>query len=220
MNQTLTIALPKGRIYKELEPIMAVADIIPEADFFDDNSRKLMFATNNPDVRIIRVRSFDVASFVAYGGAEIGISGSDVLQEFDYPDIYEPIDLNIGKCRLSIACPKNIADKQNYSSLSHIRVATKYPNLTKKYFAAKGVQAECIKLNGAMELAPMLGLSQYIVDLVSTGNTLKANGLVEIDKIMDISSRLIVARGAFKTRNAQISAIIDKFNEAISAEKT
>ena len=211
----LTIAIPKGRIYTELEPLLAQANIRLEDDFFDPKSRKLKFATNQDNIQIIRVRSFDVPTFVAYGGAQMGIAGSDVLQEFDYPDIYAPLDLGIGKCRLSVAELSTLAKNDDPSRWSHVRVATKYPKLTGEHFAKLGVQAECIKLNGAMELAPMLGLSDRIVDLVSTGNTLKANGLVEIEKIMDISSRLIVGRAAYKTRMEQIKPIIDAFSEAL-----
>ena len=159
MTQKITLAVPKGRIYKELEPLLKAANITPEADFFDDASRKLLFATNRDDVQMIRVRSFDVPTFVAYGGADIGVAGSDVLEEFDYPDMYVPLDLKIGACRLSVAEPVDMAKDDNPKSWTHVKVATKYPHLTKKFFEARGVQAECIKLNGAMELAPLLGLS-------------------------------------------------------------
>jgi len=208
----LVIAVPKGRILAELEPILAKAEIKPEAEFYDENSRKLEFSTNIAGISIIRVRAFDVASFVAFGGADIGVVGNDVLEEFGYDDIYSPLDLGIGQCRLSVAEAAEVAEADNPDSWSHIRIATKYPNITQKYFAAKGVQAECIKLNGAMELAPKLGMCHRIVDLVSSGATLKANGLVEIEKIMDVTSRLIVSRTSFKTRNDEISAIIEKFS--------
>lgn len=217
MIQKITLAVPKGRIYKELEPLLNAANIRPEDDFFDEASRKLMFATNRGDVQIIRVRSFDVPTFVAYGGADIGVAGSDVLEEFDYPDMYVPLDLQIGKCRLSVAEPVDLAQHDNPKSWTHVRVATKYPHLTKKFFEERGVQAECIKLNGAMELAPMLGLCERIVDLVSTGNTLKANGLVEVEKIMDISAKLIVRRGSLKTRGEIIQPLIDSFKETLNA---
>lgn len=208
----MVIAVPKGRILAELEPILAKAEIKPEAEFYDENSRKLEFSTNIAGISIIRVRAFDVASFVAFGGADIGVVGNDVLEEFGYDDIYSPLDLGIGQCRLSVAEAAEVAEADNPDSWSHIRIATKYPNITQKYFAAKGVQAECIKLNGAMELAPKLGMCHRIVDLVSSGATLKANGLVEIEKIMDVTSRLIVSRTSFKTRNDEISAIIEKFS--------
>jgi len=217
MNKKITLAIPKGRIYDELEPMLQAADIRPEDEFFDEKSRKLMFATNRDDMQIIRVRSFDVPTFVAYGGADIGVAGSDVLEEFDYPDIYVPLNLDIGKCRLSVAEPKGLAEKDNPKSWTHVRVATKYPNLTKRFFEQRGVQAECIKLNGAMELAPTLGLCERIVDLVSSGDTLRANGLVEVEKIMDVSSKLIVRRGSFKTRQDVIAPLIDTFKDTLNA---
>jgi ATP phosphoribosyltransferase len=213
----LTLAVPKGRILKELQPLLSRAGIMPEAAFFDDNSRQLQFATNIADLSIIRVRSFDVATFVAFGAAQLGVAGSDVLMEFEFSDIYAPLDLGIGKCRLSIAQSEQFADEDDLSRKSHVRIATKYPHVTQKHFAAQGIQAECIKLTGAMELAPKLGLCRRIVDLVSTGSTLKANGLVEVEKIADVSSRLIANRAAFKTRSEEISGWIAKFKEAASA---
>ncbi|WP_138381249.1 ATP phosphoribosyltransferase [Luteithermobacter gelatinilyticus] len=215
----MILALPKGRILKEVMPIIHGAGIIPEPDFDDPKSRKLTFATNHPHLKIIRVRSFDVATFVAFGAAQIGVAGNDVLLEFDYPEIYAPLDLNIGHCRLSVAELSALSKTDDPSRWSHIRVATKYPNLTRKHFARRGVQAECIKLNGAMELAPSLGLCRRIVDLVSTGATLKANGLVEVEKIMDITSRFIVNRTAFKTRNDEISEILKKVSESLNGQK-
>ncbi len=213
-KKQIIIALPKGRILDELVPMLGKFNIIPEESFFDQECRQLSFATNREHINIIRVRSFDVATFVAYGAAQIGVAGKDVLMEFDYPDIYSPIDLGIGKCRMSIAAPKELAEDSQMWSQSHIRVATKYPNITKKFFADRGLQAECIKLNGAIELAPKLGLCRRIVDLVSTGGTLKANGLVEVEKIADISSRLIVNRSAFKTMGEEIGEIVSGFTEA------
>lgn len=193
----LTFAIPKGRILDEALPVMARAGIVPDAEFHDPKSRALAFATCRPDMRLIRVRAFDVATFVAHGAAQIGIVGSDVIEEFDYSDLYAPVDLGIGHCRLSVA--RLAADPGADALQSHLRVATKYPHLTRRHFEAKGVQAECVKLNGAMELAPSLGLSRLIVDLVSTGKTLAENGLVETDRILDISARLIVNRAALKT---------------------
>ena len=215
MTTPITIAVPKGRILKELQPLMQRAGLKPEAGFFDENDRRLQFATNHASVSLIRVRSFDVATFVAHGAAQLGVTGSDVLEEFDYPDIYAPVDLNIGHCRLSVAEPADLAASDDISRWSHIRVATKYPNLTKKHFAARGVQAECIKLSGTMELAPQLDLASRIVDLVSSGATLKANGLVEVEKIMDVSSRLIVNRTAFKTNAEEIGGWVEKFRESV-----
>ena len=213
--QTLILALPKGRILEEVLPLLSAAGIQPAENFFDEKDRGLRFATNNPALDIIRVRSFDVATLVAYGGAHLGIAGSDVLEEFAYPDIYAPLDLGIGLCRLSVAQSKESAEGDSPTRWSHIRVATKYPNLTQRHFASRGVQAECIKLNGAMELAPSLGLCRRIVDLVSSGATLAANGLVEVEKLMEVSSRLIVNRTAYKTRAAEINPLIDAFERGL-----
>jgi ATP phosphoribosyltransferase len=205
MTKPLTLALPKGRILKEALPLLARLGIVPEPDFADEDSRKLVFETSRADVRIIRVRSFDAATFVAFGAAEIGIAGNDVLMEFDFTELYAPVDLGIGICRLSVAQPAALAS--DMSSLSHVRVATKYPALTRRHFAARGLQAEVIKLNGAMELAPLCGLADRIVDLVSTGKTLAENGLVETEVIAPVSSRLIVNRAAFKTHPAVVPLV-------------
>lgn len=210
--EKLVIALPKGRILEELQPLLTKAGLRCEADFYNESSRKLEFSTNYPEVSVIKVRSFDVATFVAFGAAQIGVAGNDVLQEFDYGEIYSPLDLGIGKCRLSVAEMAEVAETDEPAKWSGIRIATKYPNITSRYFAARGVQAECIKLSGAMELAPRLGLCRRIVDLVSSGKTLKENGLVEIEKIMDVSSRLIVNRVAFKTRTGEIKDWIGRFS--------
>ncbi len=209
----LVLALPKGRILDEAMPLVRAAGIEPEADFDNPKSRALRFSTNHPHIDIIRVRAFDVATFVAFGAAEIGIAGNDVLMEFDYPEIYAPLDLGIGKCHLAVAEPVELADEDDPSRWSHIRVATKYPTITAKHFAQRGVQAECVKLNGAMELAPGLGLCRLIVDLVSTGSTLKANGLVEVERVAEISSRLIVNRTALKTRPEELAGWIERFRE-------
>ena len=211
MSDKLIIALPKGRILEELSPVFKRIDLKIEDEFYNDGTRKLEFTTNHKNVSVIRVRSFDVATFVAFGAAQIGVAGNDVLEEFDYPELYSPIDLGIGKCRLSVAELQDLAAHDDPASWSNIRVATKYPNLTKKHFAKRGVQAEIIKLNGAMELAPTLGLCRRIVDLVSSGKTLKENGLVEVEKVLDVSSKLIVNRTAFKTRNSEISNWMDRF---------
>ncbi len=192
----LVLALPKGRILKEVLPVLARAGIVPEPALFDEDSRALRFPTSDPGLDIIRVRSFDIATFVAFGAAQIGVVGNDVLAEFDYPELYSPVDLGIGRCRLSVAEP---AGTPPVGTASHVRVATKYPHLTTRYYATLGVQAECVKLNGAMELAPLLGLAPRIVDLVSTGRTLRENGLVERETILEVTSRLVVNRAAFKT---------------------
>jgi ATP phosphoribosyltransferase len=211
--EKLVLALPKGRILDEAMPLVRAAGIEPEPDFDNPKSRALRFSTNHPHIDIIRVRAFDVATFVAFGAAEFGIAGNDVLMEFDYPEIYAPLDLGIGKCRLAVAEPVELAEKDDPSRWSHIRVATKYPTITAKHFARRGVQAECVKLNGAMELAPGLGLCRLIVDLVSTGSTLKANGLVEVERVAEISSRLIVNRTALKTRPEELAGWIERFRE-------
>ncbi|HPD83356.1 MAG: ATP phosphoribosyltransferase [Alphaproteobacteria bacterium] len=212
-NDRIILALPKGRILEDLLPLLSKCGINPEPAFSDSSSRLLRFQTNIPNLDIIRVRAFDVATFTAFGAAHIGVVGSDVIEEFDYSELYAPVDLKIGFCRLSVAMPSDMASDDNPKQWSHIRVVTKYPNLTRKHFSARGVQAECIKLNGAMEIAPSLGLARRIVDLVSTGSTLKANGLVEVEKIMDISSHLVVNRTALKTRPEAIQQWIDTFRK-------
>ncbi len=217
LTSPLTLAVPKGRIFSELAPLLTRVGITPEPNFFNDDDRALKFATNVPHLSIIRVRAFDVATFVAYGAAQLGVAGSDVTQEFNYAELYAPLDLGIGKCRLSVAMPAALAATENPKSWTHLRVATKYPNLTSRYFAARGVQAECIHLSGAMELAPATGLSERIVDLVSSGATLKANGLVEVEKVMDISSKLIVNRSAYKTRGPEIMPLVDALRQATHA---
>ena len=216
-NENLVLAVPKGRILGELLALLAHCGIAPEPSFADETSRRLRFATNLPRLEIIRVRSFDVATFVAFGAAQLGVAGNDVLMEFDYPEIYAPVDLGIGHCRLSVAAPAAFAAADDPLRWSHIRVATKYPAVTRRHFAARGVQAECIKLNGAMELAPSLGLCRRIVDLVSSGQTLRANGLVEVETIAEVTSRLIVNRAAFKTRHAEVGHWVEAFREAADA---
>ena len=202
-NQPLILALPKGRILKAITPILKRAGIELEDDFFNESSRRLQFHTNQADLEVIRVRSFDTATFLAFGAAHLAIAGSDVLMEFDHPEIYAPVDLNVGQ--------------ENPQHWSHLRIATKYPNVTRRHFAARGVQAECIKLNGAMELAPGLGLCRRIVDLVETGSTLKANGLVEVEQIAAVSARLAVNRAALKTRPGAVKDLVDRIGEAALA---
>ncbi|GAA4052978.1 ATP phosphoribosyltransferase [Parerythrobacter jejuensis] len=207
-QNSLTFAVPKGRILEEALPVMARAGVVPEDGFHDKSNRALSFATTREDMRLIRVRAFDVATFVAHGAAQLGIVGSDVIEEFDYSDLYAPVDLDIGHCHLSVAEPAD--GSGDVGTASHLRIATKYPNLTRRHFERQGIQAECVKLNGAMELAPTLGLAGRIVDLVSTGRTLKDNGLVEKDKIIDISARLIVNRAALKT-DSRVAALVEAF---------
>ena len=215
----IIIAVPKGRILKELTPILKKIKVIPEKDFFNDNSRKIMFSSNSELINFIKVRSFDVANFVAFGGAHMGIVGLDVIKEFEFEEIYAPVNLGIGKCRLSVAEPTKMALKDDPKSWSHLKVATKYPKITKKHFAERGVQAECLKLNGALEIAPKLGLSKRIVDLVSTGKTLIENDLTEVEKIMDITSYLIVNRNIAKTYPNKINNIITNFRKVLYVKK-
>ena len=173
-SETLILAVPKGRILEELVPLLEKANIFPEKSFFNSEDRKLLFNSNIKGVQLIRVRSFDAATFVAYGGADMGVVGLDVLMEFNYPEIYSPLDLKIGKCRLSLARLKK--EGKNFNKLSdQIKIATKYPEISRDFFASKGLNVNCIKMNGAIELAPSLGLAENIVDLVSTGKTLNAN---------------------------------------------
>jgi ATP phosphoribosyltransferase len=214
MPDPLIFAVPKGRILDEALPLMAAAGVVPGAEFHDKKSRALSFACEGDDMRLIRVRAFDVATFVAHGAAQCGIVGSDVVEEFAYSDLYAPVDLDIGHCRLSVAEPVGQRDE---TGISHLRVASKYPSLTRRHFEAQGIQAEVVKLNGAMELAPGLGLASRIVDLVSTGKTLKDNGLVETSVIMQISARLIVNRAALKTDD-RLAALVEAFR-AVAAQR-
>jgi len=211
----LILALPKGRILKELGPVLAQAGIVPAEDFVDEDSRRLRFETNHPMLDVVRVRPFDVATFVAHGGAHIGVCGGDVLMEYDTDQIYAPLDLGLGRCRVSVAEQAVTAGQDDPSRWSRIRVATKYPNIARRHFQARGVQAEVVHLNGAMELAPSLGLSRVIVDLVQTGSTLRANGLVETEVIAHVTSRLIVNRTALKTRPEEIAGWIARFQAAL-----
>ena len=211
----IIIAIPRGRIIGELKRILMKTTFAPEAEMFDEKSRKLTFLSKNKDINFIKVRAFDACTFVAFGAAQIGIAGEDVIKEFDYSEIYAPLELNIGHCRLSVAALKTLLKKEDPETWSNIRVATKYPNISKEYFANKGIQVEAIKLNGSMELAPSLNMCRRIVDLVSTGATLKANGLKEIDEIMKVQSKLIINRSAFKTNNKKIQSIMDEFKSLI-----
>lgn len=215
MSEGLVFALPKGRIGRALVPLLARAGVEPEPAFADERARRLRFATADRGLSIVRVRSFDVATFVAFGAAHLGVAGNDVLMEFDYREIYAPLDLRIGRCRLVVAEPAALATADDPSRWSHVRVATKYPRLTRRHFAARGVQAECIKLNGAIELAPGLGLCRRIVDLVDTGATLRANDLVEVERIAEVSSRLVANRTALKTRAGALRTWIERFHEAV-----
>lgn len=211
----IVIAVPRGRIIEDCKNILLKTSFAPDPMLFDKNTRKLKFSSKNQNIEYIKVRAFDVCTFVAFGAAQIGIAGEDVINEFDYSEVYAPINLNIGHCRISVAAQKNLLKKEDPETWSNIRVATKYPNITRKYFADKGIQVETIKLSGSMELAPSLNMCRRIVDLVSTGKTLKVNGLVEIEEIMKIQSKLIINRSAYKTNINEIKKIITEFNKMI-----
>ena len=211
----LILALPKGRILSECGPLLARAGIVPAPDYADEDSRRLRFPTEDKRLDVVRVRPFDVATFVAFGGAHLGICGGDVLMEFDYPEVYAPLDLGIGKCRVSVAEPAETAGTDDPSRWSQVRVASKYPNIARRHYAGRGIHAEVVHLNGAMELAPSLGLCRLIVDLVQTGSTLKANGLVETEVIAPVTSRLIVNRTALKTQPEAVGAWIARFRAAL-----
>ncbi len=217
LGTPLVLALPKGRLLAECEPLLRRAGIVPAPDYMDDDSRRLRFPTDNLMLDVVRVRPFDVATFVAFGAAQLGICGADVLMEFDYPDIYAPLDLGIGRCRVSVAEPAETAGTDDPSRWSRVRVATKYPSIARRHFAGRGVQADVVHLSGAMELAPGLGLTRLIVDLVQTGATLKANGLVETEVIAPVTSRLIVNRTALKTQPEAIGAWIERFRRALDS---
>lgn len=215
-GEPLIMALPHGRILGEVMPLLRQVGIEPEPAFDDPASRQLRFTTSESSLDLIRVRSFDAATFVAFGAAQIGVAGNDVLMEFDYSEIYAPLDLDVGHCRLAVAATADALGQADVRRSSHVRVATKYPEVTRRHFAARGIQAECIKLNGAIELAPRLGLCHHIVDLVQTGATLKANGLVEIERVAEVSSRLIVNRPALKTRPEEVGGWIERFRAVIN----
>ena len=215
-NSNFTIALPKGRILDVVLPILNKVGIEPEASFFDKKDRRLRFNSNISNIDLIRVRSFDVVTFLAYGAAQMAFVGSDVLTEFNHSEVYSPYDLNVGKCRMVVAAQKEVVMNEDPRTWSHVRVATKYPNMTRKHFESRGVHAECIKLNGAMELAPSMGLCKRIVDLVETGSTLNANGLVEVEEICKVSTRLAVNRSFLKTNSSSIQPWIDKVGQVIN----
>jgi len=216
MSKKIIIAIPRGRIIEECKFFLNKTSFAPDPLLFDDKTRKLTFLSKDPEINYIKVRAFDVCTFVAFGAAQVGIAGDDVIQEYDYSEVYAPLDLNIGHCRLSVAAPKKFLKKDDPSTWSNIRVATKYPNLSKKFFAKKGIQIETIKLNGSMELAPSLSMCKRIVDLVSTGQTLKENGLKEIDQIIEVQSKLIINRSAYKTKTKKIESIINQISKIVS----
>jgi ATP phosphoribosyltransferase len=210
----ITLALSKGRIFEETLPLLRAAGIEVLED--PEKSRKLILTTNQPDVRVLVVRATDVPTYVQYGGADLGITGKDTLLEHGSDGLYQPLDLQIAKCRISVAVRADFDYASAVKQGSRLKVATKYVAIAREFFATKGVHVDLIKLYGSMELAPLVGLADAIVDLVSTGNTLKANYLVEVEHIMDISSRLVVNQAALKLKQAPIRKIIDAFAAAIA----
>lgn len=209
----LTIALSKGRIFDETLPLLAAAGITP--DEAPESSRKLIIGTNRPDVRLVIVRASDVPTYVQYGAADLGIAGRDVLIEHGGAGLYQPLDLNIAKCRMMVAVAQGFDYEGAVRHGARLKVATKYPLIAREHFAAKGVHVDIIKLYGSMELAPLVGLADAIVDLVSTGGTLKANNLVAVEHIVDISSRLVVNQAALKLKYATIQPVLDAFAGAV-----
>ncbi|ANB01347.1 ATP phosphoribosyltransferase [Ectothiorhodospira sp. BSL-9] len=208
-EQTLTIALSKGRIYKDTLPLLAQAGIEPVDD--PETSRKLILDTNHPNVKVVVIRATDVPTYVQYGAADVGVSGKDVLMEHGGEGIYEPLDLRIARCRLMVAGHPGATQRAG-----RLRVATKFVNTTRRYYAEQGRQVEIIKLYGSMELAPLVGLADCIVDLVDTGNTLRANGLEPLEHIADISSRLIVNKASMKMKSDRVKALIQSMDAAVS----
>ncbi len=213
-QDVLTIALPKGRILKEASKLFMAAGIDITPVMQDD--RRLIFEGIADGLRFMVIRSQDVPTYVEYGAADIGIAGKDVLLEQD-KDLYEPLDLGIGVCRMMVAEPKELSEADNPKQWTHIRVATKYPNITLRHFLAKGIQVEIIKLYGSIELAPLLGLSERIVDLVQTGETLRKNGLVEVEHIMNITSKLVCNRASLKTKPRLVKSLVDSLGKAVSS---
>ena len=209
----ITFALPKGRIFDEIVPLLAAAGIAVSQD--PEKTRKLIVGTSRPDVRLVLVRASDVPTYVQHGGADLGVVGKDTLLEHGGAGLYQPLDLNIAKCRMSVAVRAEYDYAAAVKQGSRIRVATKFTQIARDHFANKGVHIDLIKLYGSMELAPLTGLADAIVDLVSSGNTLKANHLVEVEEIMKISSRLIVNQAALKLKREPIRAIIDAFALAV-----
>ncbi|MDF2182175.1 ATP phosphoribosyltransferase [Neptuniibacter sp. CAU 1671] len=212
MKQQLTIALSKGRILDETLPLLEEADIVPAEDIH--KSRKLIFDTNHDNIKLVVIRATDVPTYVEYGGADMGIAGKDVLMEHGAAGLYEPLDLNISRCRLMVAGPKNAAPVNG-----RMKVASKFVNVTRDYFAKQGMQVDIIKLYGAMELAPLLGLADRIVDIVDTGNTLRANGLEPMEEIAEISSRLVVGQPSMKMKYRQIQPILEKLTAAVERRR-
>lgn len=208
----ITLALSKGRIFEETLPLLAAAGIVPNEN--PESSRKLIIGTNRPDVRLIIVRASDVPTYVQHGAADLGVAGKDVLMEHGGEGLYQPVDLNIARCRMMVAAPLGFDYEAAVRRGARLRVATKYLQTARLHFAAKGVHVDLIKLYGSMELAPLVGLADVIVDLVSTGGTLKANNLAAVEHIVDISSRLVVNQASLKLKHALIQPVIETFRQA------
>ena len=211
MAEMITLALSKGRIFEETLPLLKAAGIEPLDD--PEKSRKLILETNLPDVRLIIVRASDVPTYVEYGGADLGVAGKDVLMEHPEAELYEPVDLNIARCKLMTAGKKHAEEPQG-----RLKVATKFVESTKRFYAEQGQQVEIIKLYGSMELAPLVGMADRIVDVVDTGNTLRANGLIPMEHIADISSRLVVNKASMKTKHARIQQFIEQIRKAVKEQ--
>jgi len=210
MNNALTIALSKGRIFEETLPLLAAAGVEPVDD--PETSRKLILDTNQADVKLVIIRAADVPTYVGYGAADVGVAGKDVLLEHGGEGLYEPLDLKIARCRLMVAGPEGRPHGKR-----RLRIATKYVNSTRRFYADRQEQVEIIKLYGSMELAPLVGLADRIVDVVDTGNTLKANGLVPLEHIADISSRLVVNKASMKMKHARITEFVAQLKAAVNA---
>ncbi len=213
MSESLTLALSKGRIFQETLPLLEALDIRPAED--PESSRKLLLATNRPELNLLIVRAADVPTYVQYGGADLGVAGKDVLLEHGGDGLYEPVDLGIARCRLMVA-----GFPEGTRRRSRLRIATKYVNTTRRHFASKGQQIEIIKLYGSMELAPIVGMADCIVDVVDTGNTLKANGLVPLETIATISSRLVVNRASLKTQHATLGRLLEQLSQVVAARES
>ena len=214
-SHTVTLALSKGRIFDETLPLLKAAGIEVLED--PEKSRKLILPTNRPEVQVVLVRATDVPTYVQYGGADLGVTGLDTLLEHGGQGLYQPLDLQIAKCRMSVAVPADFDYADKVRQGARLKVATKYVAIAREFFASKGVHVDLVKLYGSMELAPLTGLADAIVDLVSTGSTLKANNLVEVERIMDISSRLVVNQAALKMKQTALRPIIDAFEQGVAA---
>ena len=216
MSETLTIALSKGRILEESLPLLAAAGIRPLEDPL--TSRKLILDTTQAQVKLVVIRAADVPTYVQYGAADLGVAGKDVLMEYGGDGLYELLDLRISACRMMVAEPQRLAERDDPRSWTRLRIATKYPLITKRHFAAKGIQTDIIKLYGSMELAPLVGLSDRIVDLVGTGATLRANGLVEVEHIADISAWLVANKAAMKMKHVALKSLVKQLDAAVMAQ--